>query len=100
MKKSVIITGSSRGIGAACAIEYSKQGCSIMLQGRDEEKLKIIQARCKEAGAKDAIYCALSLEDTDKLELIIEKTIENFGRIDILGICVCQYSIESSILFS
>ena len=85
MKKSVIITGSSRGIGAACAIEYSKQGCSIMLQGRDEEKLKIIQARCKEAGAKDVIYCALSLEDTDKLELIIEKTIENFGRIDILG---------------
>ena len=87
MSKSVIITGSSRGIGAACAIEYSRLGYSIMLQGRDEKKLEVIQKKCKEAGAADAIYCKISLEETEKLKSVVEKTIQAFGRIDILGQC-------------
>ena len=38
--KVAIITGSSRGIGKAIAIELAKNGASIVLNGRNEQRLQ------------------------------------------------------------
>lgn len=83
MHKVAIITGSSRGIGKAIAIELATQGYTIVLNGRSEERLvetlQIIQ--------KIQINSISICSDVSLLEganLLISKTIEIFGRIDIL----------------
>jgi NAD(P)-dependent dehydrogenase (short-subunit alcohol dehydrogenase family) len=50
MKKAVIVTGASSGIGAATAIEFSKNNFFVFLTGRNEERLSAVAEQCK-AGA-------------------------------------------------
>ena len=39
--KSVVITGSSRGIGEAIAVEFAKAGYNLVINSRDQEELSI-----------------------------------------------------------
>jgi NAD(P)-dependent dehydrogenase (short-subunit alcohol dehydrogenase family) len=57
MKKAVVITGAGTGIGAATALEYSKNGYFVFLLGRRLEKLKDVASRCPEA---ETIVCDVS----------------------------------------
>ena len=41
--KVILITGASSGIGRATAIECAKMGASLIITGRDEERLKLLQ---------------------------------------------------------
>ena len=86
MTKVAIITGSSRGIGAACALEFAKKGYKLALQGRDTGKLADIKEKCLTSGSPGVLTIALDLSETEKLETLIQKTVTEFGRIDVLGL--------------
>ncbi|WP_374080377.1 SDR family NAD(P)-dependent oxidoreductase [Bdellovibrio bacteriovorus] len=47
MKKAALITGASSGIGAATAIEYSKNGYFVYLMARNKERLQEVAAKCR-----------------------------------------------------
>lgn len=47
MKKAALITGSSSGIGAATAVEFSKNGYFVYLMGRDKERLEEVALKCR-----------------------------------------------------
>ena len=85
MSKVAIITGSSRGIGASCAVEFAKKGYKLALQGRDVAKLNEIKAKCSLNGSPGVLTVAMDLSETEKLETLIQKTVTEFGRIDVLG---------------
>lgn len=51
MAKTVIITGGSRGIGAACARKYAENGYNVVVVGRDSEKLTKVKTDCEKLGA-------------------------------------------------
>ncbi|CRK86212.1 CLUMA_CG000088, isoform A [Clunio marinus] len=78
--KIVIITGASSGIGAGAAIHFSKLGANIVITGRNEINLKEIQEKC---GSKVLAIVADVNDEADRHK-IINSTIENFGRIDVL----------------
>ncbi|WII70996.1 SDR family oxidoreductase [Bdellovibrio sp. 22V] len=63
MKKAALITGASSGIGAAIAIEYSKNGYFVYLMGRDKERLQEVALKCR-SGAT-----LLSCDMTDEAAL-------------------------------
>jgi len=84
MNKVAIITGSSRGIGASCALEFAKKGYKLALQGRDTGKLTEIKEKCLKNGCSGVLMIALDLSETEKLETLIQKTVTEFGRIDVL----------------
>ena len=86
MTKVAIITGSSRGIGAACALEFAKKGYKLALQGRDTGKLADIKEKCSKNGSPGVLTIALDLSETQKLDSLIQKTVTEFGRIDVLGL--------------
>jgi len=47
-----MITGSSAGIGKACAITLAKAGINVYLTGRNEAALKEVQTSCKDFGVE------------------------------------------------
>ncbi len=81
--KVIIITGASSGIGKALAFEASKLGARLVLAARNEESLKEITEQIKLEN-KDVIYCVTDVSIEGDCEYLIKKTIETFGKIDIL----------------
>src|ERR1035437_8326394 len=89
--KVVLITGASEGIGAAWAREFSSSGAKLSLIGRNEEGLR-------RAGGADALITAGDLTSDEARRRVVERTLERFGRIDILinnaGVGIYQPSWE------
>ena len=49
---TVLITGASGGIGQALADCYAAPGCTLVLHGRDPQRLQVLAQRCRERGAR------------------------------------------------
>jgi short-subunit dehydrogenase len=81
--KVAIITGSSQGIGKATAIALCKQGASVVLNGRNTEKLYHTEAELRRMGyTVHAVQGDItSIEDCQRL---VNETLVHFGRLDIL----------------
>jgi short-subunit dehydrogenase len=75
--KVVLITGASEGIGAACAHTLRQRGARLSLIARNGERLK------RNAGAED-LLTAGDLRDASVRKAVVQRTLEHFGRIDVL----------------
>src|SRR5258708_1495831 len=73
----ILITGASQGIGAACAREFRSRGARLSLTARSEDRLK-------EVADADAVVTSGDLTDAAVRSRVVGRTIERFGRIDIL----------------
>ncbi|XP_068623736.1 3-oxoacyl-[acyl-carrier-protein] reductase FabG-like [Battus philenor] len=83
LNKVVIVTGSSSGIGAATAIEFSKEGAHVVLVGRNKEKLKNIRNQCVNVG-KEPLVLVADFTKEDEAKSVIDKTITTYGKLDVL----------------
>jgi NADP-dependent 3-hydroxy acid dehydrogenase YdfG len=81
--KTAIITGASRGIGAALAIALSKHTMNLMLIARNGEELKAVQEKCIANGSK-CITTAADVSDETQVQNAINQTISTFENIDFL----------------
>ena len=100
-QKVAVVTGSSKGIGKAIAVEFAKEGYKIVLNARDENELSeavndIIKTI---AGNEEQItYLAGDISQEDICSSLIEHAIKTFGRIDVLvnnaGIGGAQKSVH------
>ncbi|KAJ8713155.1 hypothetical protein PYW08_008459 [Mythimna loreyi] len=81
--KVVIVTGSSAGIGAATVELFAKEGASVAIVGRNEEKLKEVAKRCEQHGAKTLIIKA-DVSKEEEAKTIVQKTVDKFGKLDVL----------------
>ncbi|WP_316844967.1 glucose 1-dehydrogenase [Pedobacter psychrodurus] len=82
--KVALITGSSQGIGAACALRLAKDGCDIILNGHkfDERGEKLI-AEIESMGRKAAFLVADLSKAKEAIKLVTD-AVTTFGRLDIL----------------
>jgi dehydrogenase/reductase SDR family protein 7B len=81
--KVIIITGASSGIGKALAFECGKRGGKIILCARNEQNLNKAGEELKKENVEFILVKADVSQESDCRKLI-EKTIEKYGRIDIL----------------
>jgi NAD(P)-dependent dehydrogenase (short-subunit alcohol dehydrogenase family) len=81
--KVAIITGSSRGIGKAIAIQMAQQGCTVVLNGRNQERLDQALAEVKQY-QDQAISIRCDVGDSEEAHRLVEETVSRFGRLDIL----------------
>jgi len=73
----VLITGASEGIGAATAREFENRGARLSLVARTAEKLAKV-------GGPDTLRTTGDITDEETRRNIVERTIAQFGEIDIL----------------
>jgi len=81
--QTVLITGSSRGLGLALAEEFAHHGCNLVLCARNERELTRARQQVENLGAEVlAVRCDVSKpEEVDHLLHVARR---QFGRIDIL----------------
>jgi 3-oxoacyl-[acyl-carrier protein] reductase len=84
VQKVALITGSSRGIGRAIAIELAKSGIDIVVNNdkNPQEGIEVVNEINKIA--QRAIYIQADVSNPDQVADMFEKIITKFGRIDIL----------------
>ncbi|XP_075987732.1 putative oxidoreductase SERP2049 [Anticarsia gemmatalis] len=93
--KVVIITGASSGIGAASAILFAKHGAKLSLIARNEQRLKTVAEKCREANGFEHIYLALDLTAEGSCNSVVNQTVAKFGRIDVLVNCAAKLLVGS-----
>ncbi|MGE5359233.1 MAG: SDR family NAD(P)-dependent oxidoreductase [Bacteroidales bacterium] len=84
--KVALITGSSRGLGFACAQALLAEGCRVAICARGAERLRQAAAELQEAsGSPDAVLAiAADLATPAGVAHVVEETVATFGGLDIL----------------
>ncbi len=78
----VLITGASRGLGAALAREWARRGAALLLTARGVESLNAV---AKELGdITDVLAEPIDVTDDRRMSAFIDTAIATFGRIDVL----------------
>ena len=81
--KVVVITGSSSGIGEACARLFASMGSKVVLAARNEQALKDITQELNGSGF-DTTYFVTDVSQENDCQQLIEKTISHYGKLDVL----------------
>jgi NAD(P)-dependent dehydrogenase (short-subunit alcohol dehydrogenase family) len=89
--KVALVTGGSSGIGLATARLFASEGASVMICGRDAERLAAAQRQLEGLGGRAAgARCDVSREE--EVEQLLAEVQRTFGGLDI---CVCNAGIET-----
>ena len=88
--KTALVTGSSRGLGKAIAQALHREGCNVVLNGRDPAAT---DRTAREIG-KRAVAVAADVTDPKSCRDLVTKAEQHFGRIDIL---VCSVGSGRSV---
>lgn len=81
--KVAIITGSTSGMGRASAELFAKEGAKVVVVGRNEGRANEVVDTIKAEGG-EAIYVIADMSNPDDLQNIIDTTVDEFGKIDVL----------------
>lgn len=88
--KVALITGSTKGIGKAIAEEMAKAGAKVVISSRKEDACQQVAEAINQAGG-EAFPITCNINYKEELQNLVDKTIEHFGRIDIL---VCNAALN------
>ena len=79
-----VVTGCSTGLGVQMANALASEGCSIVALARRQEKIDAVAAEIAEKHGVETFAVRCDVTDTDMVHEAVAKTMERFGRIDVL----------------
>lgn len=82
--KVAIVTGASRGIGQAIAIELAKAGAKLVVSASSIENLKETENQLQAAGCQNFILTQANVSIGDEATEVVKKALDSFGKVDIL----------------
>jgi len=83
MKKIALITGATSGIGEACALRFSKEGYDLILTGRNQSKLDLLQSRLNADGT-DVKLLNFDIRDRNAATEAVDTLTGKWRDIDVL----------------
>src|SRR5438132_10521252 len=81
--KAAIVTGASKGLGRAIAIELAREGCRVCLCARGKDALEEAAGQVRALGAQALAVVADVTTDAGVRE-VVDTALASFGRIDVL----------------
>lgn len=96
--KVAIITGGDSGIGRAVAYSFVKEGAKVVIVYLDEHQdAQVTEQRIRELGG-DSLLVPIDLRKEKSAQTVVEKTLQEFGRMDILVNNHAVQFVQKSIL--
>ena len=83
--KVAIITGASRGIGQAIAVEFAKRGAKVVLSASTIENLKETESQIKGLGTGSCILTQANVSAQDEVIEVVKLALDSHGKIDKIG---------------
>ncbi len=83
VQRVVLVTGSTTGIGEACARLFGAGGDLVMISGRNERAGQQVASSIRSTGGS-AEFCAADLRDLGAPEQLVTETVKRFSRLDVL----------------
>ncbi|MBQ3416352.1 MAG: SDR family oxidoreductase [Ruminococcus sp.] len=84
MSKTVLITGASRGIGAACADRFAKEGYNVVINYHSSRTAESLAKHLTDEYGVKTLCAQADIGKRAECEEMIEKAIKEFGFIDVL----------------
>jgi NAD(P)-dependent dehydrogenase (short-subunit alcohol dehydrogenase family) len=81
--RAALITGGTSGIGEATCLLFGEEGAKVAVVGRNTERGKSVAKRISDAGGT-AIFIQADVRKSDDCRTAVDRTIETFGRLDVL----------------
>jgi NAD(P)-dependent dehydrogenase (short-subunit alcohol dehydrogenase family) len=82
--KTVLITGSSDGLGKAVALLAAKAGATVLIHGRGREKAEAVLEEVRRAGSKDAEIFLADMASLDEVRQLAAAVAARHSRLDVL----------------
>jgi len=84
MRKTVIVTGATGGLGSAIALKFGKEGCRLLLNYKSSLKTaEELASEIKGMGG-EAIICKADVTIYEEAHQMVQKAISHWGRLDVL----------------
>ena len=80
--KVAIVAGGTKGIGLGIALEFAREGASVVIGGRNEETGQAGVKEIEQAGG-EALFAKCDVAEMADLDAIVAAAVERFGRLDI-----------------
>jgi NAD(P)-dependent dehydrogenase (short-subunit alcohol dehydrogenase family) len=85
MSRTVVITGSSQGIGEATAYYFAQDGCNIVITyKKEQQKADVVAEKCKRLGSPDVLVLELDVSNRKSIIRTINRIVNRFKKIDVL----------------
>jgi NAD(P)-dependent dehydrogenase (short-subunit alcohol dehydrogenase family) len=82
--KATLITGADSGIGRAVAIAFAREGADVLISYLDEDDDAAETARLVEDAGRRAVTVAGDIGDAAHCRALVDRAIEEFGKLDVL----------------
>lgn len=84
MAKTVIVTGGSRGIGAATCIRFAELGYNVILNYNNSREAAVMLAESQRQLGRAVYPCRADVSDRAAVEKMVDNVLREFGKIDVL----------------
>ena len=82
---TVIVTGSSSGIGQSIAERFAAEGANVVVCSREQENVDpVAEGINEQAGGGRALAVECDVRDRDAVDALVDATVEEFGGVDVL----------------
>jgi 3-oxoacyl-[acyl-carrier protein] reductase len=82
--KRVIVTGASRGIGAAIAKGFAREGARLAICARNADAIGATATEAERLGAQTVVASTVDVRETDQVRVWIDGIAKSWGGIDVL----------------
>lgn len=82
--KRALVTGASRGLGYAAALELAREGCKVAVNSRDGSRIQAAAERIARESGSEAFGLAGDLTETGTIENLVTAAVQALGGLDLL----------------
>ncbi|ASK63650.1 2,4-dienoyl-CoA reductase [Virgibacillus phasianinus] len=80
--QTVIVTGSSSGMGKFMAKKFVQEAANVVITGRNKERLENTKKELNQIGTGKVLVVPMDVRNTEDVKQMVTKTLEEFGTID------------------